>query len=82
MILTSDNVVLVLISALLLLCAVVASYFIIQEIVRLVADIGENRAMSLEDEEESTDTSRRITPYRDRGTVERLIGYFSKQDKN
>ena len=82
MIFSVDNVALLLISAILLLLASVATYFIVQEIIQLVADIGHNRALSIDDEEESSGPQRRITPYRDRGTVERLIGYFSRQDKN
>ena len=82
MIASVDNVALVLISAILLLLACVATYFIVQEIIQLVSDIGHNRALAVDDEDVSAEPSRRITPYRDRGTVERLIGYFSKQYKN
>ena len=77
-----DNVLLLLISAILLLLATVTTYFIVQEIIQLLADISHNRALSIDEEEEPAGPPRRITPFRDRGTVERLIGYFSKQDKN
>lgn len=82
MIITFENVALAVIGVILLLLAVAATYVIIQEVIRLFADIGHNRDLAVDDEEEAAQPARRIKPFRDRGTVERLIGYFSKQDKN
>jgi hypothetical protein len=77
-----DDLVLYGISAVLLISAIVASMFMLVEVVRLFRDFVRNRDRASGGRDEADFTGgRRIVPFRDRGTVERLIAYFTRAEK-
>jgi hypothetical protein len=69
------------IGAVLFLVAVAVSFLIFSEVIQLVRDIIRNRNRTTDDYPQGSAPPRRITPFRDRGTVERLISYFTRQDR-
>jgi hypothetical protein len=77
-----DNLILYGIGAILFMMAVLATYFIVGEISQLARDILRNRGVASDQADDSSAPRRRITPFKDRGTVERLIGYFTGQGKD
>ena len=77
-----DNLLLYGIGAILFLAAIAASFFMFSEVIELVRDVVRNRFGPSDDYDEGGSSSgRRIVPFRDRGTVERLIAYFTRHDR-
>ena len=69
------------IGAVLFLIAVAVSFLMFSEVVQLVRDIARNRNRLPGDHAQPSAPPRRITPFHDRGTVERLIDYFTRPDQ-
>lgn len=70
------------VAGILLVGATTASFFIVSEVITLARDIARNRERAADDfGDRTTLPERRITPFRDRNTVERLIAYFRGQGR-
>lgn len=55
----------------------VLGFFMFREVVRIMRDVVTNRAPRTDDlYGDVGEPARRITPFRDRGTVERLVDFF------
>lgn len=78
-----ENVGLYGIGAFLFLVAIATSYFMFSEVIQLLRDIVRNRMRAPDDYDEgSARPIRQIVPFRDRGTIERLIAYFTRRDRH
>jgi hypothetical protein len=69
------------VGAVLLLGAVGAGFFILSEVISLLRDIFRNIGQGESTYGGPLPAERRIKPFRDRGTVERLIAYFRRPAK-